>query len=172
MDRPRTFARCWARQDTRCAGYYMRNPLVTTKQEGEREGDEAPTTCDHLKTKADAVLLSGVPAPHLLKLTPGSTIVRKREAQTCGWDRRRCHALPFKSLATGDEFYECSITGSERPWCYTTAQSMGLLRLQWQQSYRPRVAVRQMGGMQQAVWWRIARADSDLPEFDDKRAHI
>ena len=107
--------------DTRCAGYYMCNPLVPTKQEGEREGDEALTTCDHLKTKADAVLLSGVPAPHLLKLTPGSTIVRKREAQTCdGTAEGATCSFPFKSLATGDEFYECSITGSERPWCYTT----------------------------------------------------
>ena len=85
--------------DARCAGYFM-----CTKIEGgsESSSDQPKTTCDHLKTKADGVLLSGVPAPHLLLRAPGATIYAKTEAQTCeGTAEGATCSFPFRSVGTG-----------------------------------------------------------------------
>jgi hypothetical protein len=49
-----------------------------------------------------------------------SFVYSKKQAQTYeGTAGGATCNFPFQSSA-GDEFYECSISNSERPWCYTT----------------------------------------------------
>jgi hypothetical protein len=106
--------------DQRCSGFYMCSP----------KGAKVDN-CKHLFSPATAVLLSGVPAPSLLLTNTDSTVIAKNMSATCGGNANgaTCN-FPFTestgitesltSSTSSNDYFECSIDNSERPWCFTT----------------------------------------------------
>ena len=102
-------------EDARCAGFY---PCVN-------ETAQQPN-CDHLPDSSDAVLLSGMPSEALLDINHDSVVFSKSAGRTCdGTAGGASCSFPFVASSADDvEYYECTVMGSERPWCYTTRPGM------------------------------------------------
>ena len=120
--------------DSQCQGFYTCNDDIHSHESCKRILIDLH---DKLKLKseigiqsgafehpADAILLSGVPNQENL-LSNSDIVIHARHIKTCGGTSNGAPCdFPFTAAIDNSEegvlYYEPTIIGSDRPWCYTT----------------------------------------------------